>query len=34
MDEGYKAMATDQAREAEAKEWSNALSKDMVNEAR
>ena len=34
MDDGYKAMAADLEREAEAKEWSNALSKDMVNEAR
>ena len=34
MDEGYKAMATDQAREAEAMEWCNALAKDMANESR
>jgi hypothetical protein len=34
LDEGYRAMAADTAREAEAQEWSNALAKDMVNEAR
>lgn len=34
MDDGYRAMAADQAREAEAQEWSNALAKDMSNEAR
>lgn len=34
LDEGYKAMAQDQAREAEAMEWTNALAKDMANEAR
>ena len=34
LDEGYCAMAADTAREADAQEWSNALAKDMVNEAR
>ena len=34
LDEGYKAMAADAEREADATEWCNALSKDMVNEAR
>ena len=34
LDEGYRAMAADTAREADAQEWSNALAKDMVNEAR
>jgi hypothetical protein len=34
LDEGYRAMAADTAREADAQEWSNALAKDMVNESR
>ena len=34
LDAGYRAMATDSAREIEAKEWSDALAKDMANEAR
>lgn len=34
LDDGYKAMAEDQTREAEALEWTNALAKDMSNEAR
>jgi hypothetical protein len=34
LDEGYRAMAADTARETEAGEWANALAKDMVNEAR
>jgi predicted CopG family antitoxin len=34
LDDGYKAMAQDQGREAEAIEWANALSKDMANETR
>lgn len=34
LDEGYKAMNADKAREAEAKEWCNALANDMANEAR
>lgn len=34
LDDGYKAMAQDHAREEDAMEWTNALAKDMVNEAR
>ena len=34
LDEGYRAMAADTAREADAQEWSTALAKDMVNETR
>ena len=34
LDDGYKAMAEDQTREAEALEWTNALAKDMSKEAR
>jgi predicted CopG family antitoxin len=34
LDDGYKAMAADQEREADAMEWCNSLSKDMINEAR
>lgn len=34
LDDGYKAMAADQEREADAMEWCNALSKDIANEAR
>jgi hypothetical protein len=34
LDDGYKAMAQDQTREVEAMEWTNALAKDMANEAR
>ena len=34
LDAGYLAMAADKAREADAMEWCNALSKDMANEAR
>ena len=34
LDVGYKAMAQDHGREAEAIEWANALAKDMTNEAR
>ena len=34
LDDGYKAMAADQEREADAAAWCNALSKDMANEAR
>ena len=34
LDDGYRAMAADTAREADAQEWSNALAKDMVNETR
>lgn len=32
LDEGYKAMAQDQAREAESMEWINALAKDAPNQ--
>jgi hypothetical protein len=34
LDDGYRAMAADKARETEAREWSNALARDMVDEAR
>lgn len=34
LDDGYKAMAADKGREAEAQEWCNALAKDMVDEKR
>ncbi len=34
LDEGYKAMAADKAREAEAQEWCNGLAGDMAREAR
>ena len=34
LDEGYKAMASDKQREAEAMEWTSALMKDMTDEAR
>ncbi|MDR3390967.1 MAG: hypothetical protein P4L77_04460 [Sulfuriferula sp.] len=34
LDEGYRAMAADKEREAEAGEWSNALIGDMADEAR
>ncbi len=34
LDEGYRAMASDPARESEAQEWCNALAKDMADEAR
>lgn len=34
LDEGYRAMAADQIREAEALEWSNALAADVSDEAR
>jgi len=34
LEDGYKAMAQDQDREAEATEWTKALSKDMANETR
>ena len=33
-DEGYRAMAADKEREAEALEWSNALAGDVADEAR
>lgn len=34
LDEGYQAMAADSEREAEAREWNNALAGDMSDEAR
>lgn len=34
LDDGYRAMAADAVREAQAQEWSNALAKDMSSEAR
>ncbi len=34
LDEGYKAMAADQARDAEAQAWCNGLANDNADEAR
>jgi hypothetical protein len=34
LDDGYRAMAADEEREMEAREWSNALVKDISDEAR
>ena len=34
LDDGYRAMAEDAARESEAHEWCNALAKDMHSETR
>ena len=34
LDEGYRAMATDQAREAEAQAWCDSLAADMRDETR
>jgi hypothetical protein len=34
LDEGYRAMAADEGREVEAKEWSDALAVDMADEKR
>ena len=34
LDEGYRAMAADKARETEAMQWSNALAVDISDEAR
>lgn len=34
LDDGYRAMATDTLREAEAMEWCNALAGDMADAAR
>lgn len=34
LDEGYKAMAADRGREAEALEWCNALAGDVADAAR
>jgi hypothetical protein len=34
LDDGYRAMASDKAREVEAAEWCNALAGDMADAAR
>ena len=34
LDDGYRAMAADTVREAEAVEWCNALIKDVSDETR
>ncbi len=34
LDEGYRAMASDKQREAEAMEWTRALAKNITHEAR
>lgn len=34
LDDGYRAMAADKAREAEALEWCNALAGDVADAAR
>ena len=34
LDEGYKAMATDKEREADALAWSNGLSGDIADASR
>ena len=34
LDDGYRAMAEDKARESEAMEWCNALGKDVHDETR
>ena len=34
LDDGYKAMAADQAHEVDARQWCNALAKDMTHETR
>jgi predicted CopG family antitoxin len=34
LDDGYRAMAADKEREADAASWCNALAKDMADEAR
>jgi len=34
LDNGYRAMAADPAREAETMEWCNALAEDRADEAR
>ncbi len=31
LDEGYRAMADDEDREAEAKEWADAFAADMID---
>jgi len=34
LDDGYRAMAADTARESEAMEWCNALAGDMADASR
>jgi hypothetical protein len=34
LEDGYRAMAADKAREAEAMEWCNAIAGDMADAAR
>jgi predicted CopG family antitoxin len=34
LEQGYRQMAADEAREAEAIEWSEALGRDLADEAR
>lgn len=34
LEEGYRSMAADKAREDEAIEWCNALAKDLADAAR
>jgi hypothetical protein len=34
LDDGYREMTADKAREAEAIEWCNAIAGDMANAAR
>lgn len=34
LDDGYRAMAADKEREADATAWTNALAKDMADDAR
>lgn len=34
LDAGYRAMAADKAREADAMEWCNAIARDMTDETR
>ncbi len=34
LDDGYRAMAADQEREAQATEWCNALAGDVADAAR
>jgi hypothetical protein len=34
LDAGYQAMAADEAREAEATEWIDGLTKDVADETR
>ena len=34
LDDGYRAMAADREREAEAQEWANGLIADLADETR